>query len=315
MKDKDIKKLLLINGLTFLFFIISFLIFKNLSLVLFLLSLVCIFVINFLFIRKTYSKINSLSNYIDEIVKENYTINIDEYCMEDISNLKKDILKLSDKLKEKSELLEKEKKYLHELLEDISYQIKTPYKDANKKLKNNTDDKKEFLCRNKSQIDRIEMFIANLLKLSKLDSGYVKLKKEKIKISSLIAKSINPIKDKIQEKKINLVLNIKNIDVLVDVDWTSEALTNIINNACEHTKDEIIIESNSNDDFFEIKITNNGPDIKASDIPYIFERFYKCDKDSVGIGLSISKKIMEMQKGTIDVISRGKTTFIIKVYK
>ena len=165
MKNKEVKNLIIINIIVFLFFVISCLVIKNMVIkyCLFIISLVFIFIINFIYIKKLSNNIDSLSNYIDKILNEDF-VNINEYNLDKIPNLKKDVLSLVDKIKEKNELLEKEKRYLYELLEDISYQIKTPYKEVNTKLENNTDYKKEFLCRNKNQIEKIEMFISNLLK-------------------------------------------------------------------------------------------------------------------------------------------------------
>lgn len=293
---------------------------NNLTLV--ILGLISLFIINILFVRNCYKKINKIDKYMNNILNDDYSLNINEYCEGDISNLKNDVYKVTIKLKEQSEMLQKEKQYLEELLEDISHQIKTPLTSMymiNDILETEKDEniKKDFLTKNKNQIERIKWLISSLLKLSRLDSGTIKLKSEKIKVSSLISKAIEPIKVLIELKKINVKLNIKNTDVIVDVNWTSEALLNIIKNACEHTKDEIIIESTTNPIFTEIRITDNGKGIDKNDLPHIFERFYKGshNKDSIGIGLNMSKKIIEMQNGTIEVEVTDKTTFIIKLFK
>lgn len=280
--------------------------------------------INFIFIYNMYQKIKKIDQYMNNILNDDYSLNIKEYCEGDISNLKNDVYKMTVKLKEQSELLTKDKKYLEETLEDISHQIKTPLTSMymiNDILTNEKNEKirKEFLIKNKNQIERIEWLVISLLKLSKLDSGTVKLKKEKIKVKDLINKAIEPIKVSLDLKSIDLDLNLSNDTVLVDINWTKEALLNIIKNACEHTKDKITITSKNNPLYLEIRITDNGKGIAKKDLKHIFERFYKGsdNKDSIGIGLNMSKKIINLQQGIIEVETKENigSTFIIKLYK
>ena len=280
--------------------------------------------INFIFIFNIYRKIKKIDQYMNNILNDDYSINIKEYCEGDISNLKNDVYKMTVKLKEQSELLMKDKKYLEETLEDISHQIKTPLTSMymiNDILTNEKDEKirKEFLIKNKNQIERIEWLVISLLKMSRLDSGTVKLKKEKIKVKDLINKAIEPIKVSLDLKSIDLELDLSNDYVLVDINWTSEALLNIIKNAYEHTKDKITITSKNNPLYTEIKITDNGNGIAKKDLKHIFERFYKGNnnKDSIGIGLNMSKKIINLEHGIIEVETKENvgSTFIIKLYK
>ena len=280
--------------------------------------------INFIFIYNMYQKIKKIDQYMNNILNDDYSLNIKEYCEGDISNLKNDVYKMTVKLKEQSELLTKDKKYLEETLEDISHQIKTPLTSMymiNDILTNEKNERirKEFLIKNKNQIERIEWLVISLLKLSKLDSGTVKLKKEKIKVKDLVNKAIEPIKVSLDLKSIDLDLNLSNDTVLVDINWTKEALLNIIKNACEHTKDKITITSKNNPLYLEIRITDNGKGIAKKDLKHIFERFYKGsdNKDSIGIGLNMSKKIINLQQGIIEVETKENigSTFIIKLYK
>lgn len=123
-------------------------------------------------------------------------------------------------------------------------------------------------------------------------------------------------------KNINLKLDIDfNMKMVIDLNWTSEALINIIKNACEHTDENgtIRIYSEDNPIYQAIIIEDNGNGISEDDLPFIFERFFKgkSNKESIGIGLNMAKKIIDMQKGDISVKSEiGKyTAFTIKFYK
>ena len=289
-----------------------------------LISALLLFIINFIYIKSIYKKIAKIDKYMNNILNDDYSINIKDYCEGDISNLKNDIYKMTIKLKEQSELLIKEKKYLEETLQDISHQIKTPLTSMymiNDILTNEKDEniKKEFLIKNKNQIERIEWLVTSLLKLSRLESGTVKLKKEKISLKELIDKSIEPINVLLELRNIKLTKNIIDVNLVVDINWTVEALLNVIKNACEHTFDKIEIVGSTNPLYTEIKIIDNGIGISKKDIKHIFERFYKGNhnKESIGIGLNMSKKIINLQNGLIEVSSKEGvgSTFIIKLYK
>ena len=289
-----------------------------------LISALLLFIINFIYIRNIYKKIGKIDKYMNNILNDDYSINIKDYCEGDISNLKNDIYKMTIKLKEQSELLIKEKKYLEETLQDISHQIKTPLTSMymiNDILTNESNEniKKEFLIKNKNQIERIEWLVTSLLKLSRLESGTIKLKKEKINFKELIDKAIEPINVLLELKNIKLTKNIEDVTLNVDINWTVEALLNIIKNACEHTLDKIEIIGSTNPLYTEIKIVDNGVGISKKDIKHIFERFYKGNhnKESIGIGLNMSKKIINLQNGLIEVSSKEGvgSTFIIKLYK
>lgn len=289
-----------------------------------LISTLLLFIINFIYIKSIYKKIAKIDKYMNNILNDDYSINIKDYCEGDISNLKNDIYKMTIKLKEQSELLIKEKKYLEETLQDISHQIKTPLTSMymiNDILSNEKDEniKKEFLIKNKNQIERIEWLVTSLLKLSRLESGTVKLKKEKINLKELIDKSIEPINVLLELRNIKLTKNIIDVNLVVDINWTVEALLNVIKNACEHTVDKIEIVGSTNPLYTEIKIIDNGSGISKKDIKHIFERFYKGNhnKESIGIGLNMSKKIINLQNGLIEVESKEGvgSTFIIKLYK
>ena len=289
-----------------------------------LISALLLFIINFIYIKSIYKKIAKIDKYMNNILNDDYSINIKDYCEGDISNLKNDIYKMTIKLKEQSELLIKEKKYLEETLQDISHQIKTPLTSMymiNDILTNEKDEniKKEFLIKNKNQIERIEWLVTSLLKLSRLESGTVKLKKEKINLKELIDKSIEPINVLLELRNIKLTKNIEDVNLIVDINWTIEALLNVIKNACEHTVDKIQIIGSTNPLYTEIKIIDNGIGISKKDIKHIFKRFYKGNhnKESIGIGLNMSKKIINLQNGLIEVESKEGvgSTFIIKLYK
>lgn len=285
------------------------------------------FIIHYIFLKKQYNKINQIDKYLDNILNNNYNFDIRDYMEGDISNLKNDIYKVTVRLKEQNELSLKNKKALEDTLADISHQIKTPLTSMNVindiLIDNELDHKSQidFLNKNRNQLERIEWLVTTLLKISRLDSGTVVLKKEKVNINELIDKTIEPIQILAELKSITIETKINGDYFDLDFNWTLEALMNILKNACEHTNNngKILIEVLDNPLYLNIKITDNGSGMSKEEQKHIFERFYKGahNKDSIGIGLNMAKKVIDLQNGSIDCISDKNvgTTFDIKFYK
>ncbi|MEG2250202.1 MAG: HAMP domain-containing sensor histidine kinase [Bacilli bacterium] len=293
-----------------LFFILSF-------------SFVLLFII-FLFVKKLYNKINNISKYTHNILNNNYSMDIREYSEGDISNLKNDLYKMTIKLKEQSENLTNDKKFLETTLSDISHQLKTPLTSLfviNDILYDNVSNsvKHEFLNQNKEQLKRIEWLIKSLLIMSRLDSGTTILAIKKTNIKEVLKVSIEPLKIISEIKNIELLINCnEKIYANIDFNWTVEALGNIIKNAIEHTnKGSVIIDASENPLYTEITVKDTGLGISKKDLPHIFERFYKGinNKESIGIGLNMAKTIIEKENGDITVTSDSNGTFFrIKFY-
>ena len=315
LKNKILKVYILISLIIF----ISTLFFNNLLLTSYVLIMI---ILGLVVTCLIYIKIKKVDDNITEILDGDYRVNIKNYDEGYISNLRNNIYKVTIKLREQNELLMKNQKYIEEVLEDISHQIKTPLTSMytiNDIVINEKDEKirREFLMQNRNQIERIEWLVTSLLKISRLDSGTVKLKYKKVKTKEIIKEALKPINVLIELKNIKLELDLDDSTIYVDYHWTSEALLNIIKNACEHTHSKIIISSSDNPIYTEIKITDDGEGISKKDLKYIFKRFYKGEhnKDSIGIGLNMANKIITMEGGDIECVVDNGTTFIIKLYK
>lgn len=297
----------------------------NISVV--MLSMVVFIIITLIYLKKEYNSLNNISLSINKVLNNDYKVNIKDYNDGFISNLNNDVHKVITKLKEQRDLSVKDKIHLEETLSDISHQLRTPLTSMyviNDLLDTNLskEKQKEFLAKNRAQLERIEWLVTSLLKLSRLDSGTTSFKKEKVNVLELVNAAINPVRINLELKEIELVLNIpETIFINVDFNWTKEALLNIIKNAYEHTPKEgrIEISASTNPIYTEIRISDTGCGISKKDLKHIFDRFYKINKDSdsIGIGLNMTKRIINEENGEVLVETDKEkgTVFIIRLYK
>lgn len=285
-----------------------------------------------IYIRYNYKKekdIKDIIKCIEQINKKNYEIQIDSISEDELSILKNEIYKTTIMLKEAAENSSKDKLNLKKSLEDISHQLKTPLTSILVMLDNIIEDsnmeekiRNDFIVDIKRNVLNINFLVQSLLKLSKFDANTVHFVKQENDLKTIIEESIKNVSTLCDLRNINIKLNIKeNSKIICDDKWQIEALTNIIKNAIEHSKNDsnIIINIENNNVHSTIEVIDFGEGIAKKDIKHIFERFYRCKNtktDSIGIGLALAKTIIEEDKGTISVESNKlETKFIVKYYK
>ncbi len=293
---------------------------------------ITIIILIFIFMKYTKKKdkdIKDITNYIEEINRKNYNLKIDSISEDELSILKNELYKITITLKEDAENSKKDKLELKKSLEDISHQLKTPLTSILIILDNLIDDpnmdkdiREDFIRDIKREITNINFLVQSILKLSKLESNTIDFIKEEISLENLVNKSIKNISLLSDLKNIKLKTNFsENTKIICDIKWQTEAISNIIKNCIEHSNNNSTVEiiTENNKIYSMITIKDNGTGIPKEDIPHIFERFYKgknSSNESIGIGLALSKSIIESNNGTISVESSSKgTTFYIKYYK
>ena len=274
-------------------------------------------------------EIAEITKYIEEINKKNYTLKIDEISEDELSILKNEIYKTTVMLKESAENSIKDKKQIKKSLEDISHQLKSPLTSILVMLDNlidepdmNIETREEFIRDIKREIVNINFLVQALLKLTKFDSNTMKFIKEKTYIKDIVDGAVKNVSTLCDLRNIEVEVNgDENAWIKCDCKWQIEAVTNIIRNCIDHSneKSKIIINYEKNNVYVSISIKDFGEGISKKDLPHIFERFYKgqnATPDSIGIGLALSKTIIEEDNGTVSVESeQGKgSNFIIKYY-
>ena len=283
----------------------------------------------FLFLRfnaKKDREINKITKCLEEINKRNYKIDIEEMSEDELSILKNELYKVTIKLKEDAENSKQAKKDLKDTLADISHQLKTPITSILIILDNIIDNpdmdkntKEDFIRDIKRELLNINFLALNLLKLSKLDSNTVHFIKKEVSLDEIVTSSIKNIAPLCDLKNITITKNLEpGIKINCDLNWQVEAITNILKNCVEHSKEnsKIDITTSANKVYLSIKIRDYGDGISEKDLPHIFERFYKGSggsANSIGIGLSLAQKIIESNDGLINVeTGPDGTTFTIK---
>ena len=293
----------------------------------FIVVLLFLLLIYYMYNRKLKKEVRVINQYLQDILNDNYELNIADYNEDDLSVLKNDIYKVTIKLKNLSNYEQREQQFLMSTLEDISHQLKTPLTAlmiTNDILVNNDlskEERKEFLMREAKELEKMEWLITTLLKLSKLDSGAVKFKKEKVRVEELIDEALESLLVSLELKKVKVIKKHLDFNLICDRAWMREALTNILKNAYEHVLENgnIIINGEDNPVYKAIIITDDGVGIKKEEIKNIFKRFYSTSssKNSMGIGLNMARIIVQKHNGKIEVTSEpGKyTTFKIMFMK
>ena len=293
----------------------------------FIVVLLFLLLIYYMYNRKLKKEVRVINQYLQDILNDNYELNIADYNEDDLSVLKNDIYKVTIKLKNLSNYEQREQQFLMSTLEDISHQLKTPLTAlmiTNDILVNNDlskEERKEFLMREAKELEKMEWLITTLLKLSKLDSGAVKFKKEKVRVEELIDEALESLLVSLELKKVKVIKKHLDFNLICDRAWMREALTNILKNAYEHVLENgnIIINGEDNPVYKAIIITDDGVGIKKKEIKNIFKRFYSTSssKNSMGIGLNMARIIVQKHNGKIEVTSEpGKyTTFKIMFMK
>ncbi len=314
----SLKDTLVNNNLVIRFIIIDIVI-LSLGMVLILISF-------FKYEKRKNNDIQKITKLLNKINNGNYDLELDSFTEDELSILKSEIYKTTIKLKEQALNSMHDKQNLKTSLEDISHQLKTPLTSITIMLDNLLDEehnkqKKEFLHDIKREITKLNFLIQNLLKLSKFDANTIVFESQEVDVSSLINAACENLATLSDLKEIKIqVKGPKGVQLKCDFSWQVEALTNIIKNCLEHSpKDgKIEISYGANNVYVWLKIKDYGSGISPKDLPHIFERFYRgedASRDSIGIGLSLAKTIINHDGGVVSVASHHGTTFTIKYYQ
>lgn len=300
--------------------------YSNLKLTIILLWILFFIVVMILILKiisPIFNNIKKLGERADEMVEENFNSTELKFEEGDFYVFYNKFIHMGERLENALKDLQDEKVNLKDIINDISHQLKTPlsaliaYNDILKNHENmDIETKSKFIEMTSEQLDRMDWLITTLLKYARIESNAVSYNKEMIPISESIRYAIEPLKVSANNKKQSIELDFNSEGYYFhDKKWIAESLSNIIKNAIEHTdingKIKITLEETPMS--ISITISDNGEGIEKSELKNIFKRFYKgknsINPKSIGIGLSLSKKIIEAHGGSITAESElGKGT-------
>jgi signal transduction histidine kinase len=239
--------------------------------------------------------------------------------MQDMKEAQEELQKLYMKEQEHLKEIGEVNRRKTEFVSGVSHELRTPLASikgftstvrSDKAMDEKTRD--EFLKIVEDETDRLTRLIDDLLDLSRIESGRLKIKEEKLDIAPLIKKCVEALTGQSKERNIQLQLIVPDSlpEILADRDKVTQILVNLLSNAIKYTQNggKVTVTGGARDDAVIVEVSDTGVGISKENLPHIFERFYRIEKPGIeakgtGLGLSITKALAEVFHGRIDVES------------
>ncbi len=274
-------------------------------------------------------ELEKITEHLEAINHHDYHYDMDSISEDELSILKNEVYKTTVMLKETAENSMRAKNSLKDSLSDISHQLKTPLASISLTLDNlidnpqmDTERRNTYLRTIRRQMQNMNFLIQSLLKLSEFDADAITFMKQEHTVGELATQSMQNVESLCDLRNVRIIAKGDTKALLTcDKRWQVEAITNILKNAVEHSKDGSVIELSmgQNPVYTWISIRDYGEGMDLEDQKHIFDRFYKgkhSKPDSIGIGLSLAKCIVESENGSISVESdENGTTFLLRYYE
>lgn len=274
-------------------------------------------------------RIEDLSICIDKVISGDFA---NEHILMSegiLSRIEMQFYKMTRIIKNNIESMEKEKENIKALVSDISHQLKTPI--ASIKVFNSIlsedgvteEERTEFINRGKDNINRLEWLVTSLVKISRLEAGLIEIRKNRGDIKSTIVEAVNQVYLRALEKEIEIDMDeLISYELVYDHKWTKEAIFNVLENAVKYTfnKGKITIRLVELQYCIRIDIEDSGIGIEEEEINSIFKRFYRGrdkrieESEGSGIGLYLTRKILETQGGSIIVSSQKEKGSVFNLF-
>jgi signal transduction histidine kinase len=177
------------------------------------------------------------------------------------------------------------------------------------------------------EVERLALLISNLLNISKIEAGSIKINRQLVKFSEFLTDTFNSVARSGSEDNISFDLHLpRNLsNIQVDKDLLRIAINNLLTNAVKYNRPggQVRLMAEEAEDRITLRISDTGIGISEYDCEHIFDKFYRSTDDNVlqksghGLGLSLAKEIIELHHGKIDLESTlGKgSMFIIELKK
>lgn len=270
----------------------------------------------FVFLRKRDRLYQRAEGIIQQYIAGDFSCHLPQTSEGVVYQMFSSMDQLATILQARGETQQKEKDFLKSTISDISHQLKTPlaaltlYQEIIAGEPENRDTVKEFSAKMGVSLKRIKQLIEAMLKITRLDAGGIVFDIQKNPVYEVVSHGINELKVRAKRENKKIILEgDRDQTVPCDLEWTGEAIGNIVKNALDHTDSGGIVHIMwaQSPAMVRIQIKDNGSGILPEDIHHIFKRFYRSkkslDTQGVGLGLPLAKAIVEGQKGVISAKS------------
>lgn len=226
-----------------------------------------------------------------------------------------EIFELMDSVNHLAQSLDKQETIRKQLTADVAHELRTPLTTLQTHieaiLEGVWEPTPERLQSCHDEVIRISRMISDLDNLAKVESGNMTLNLEKVNLYDITKSTILGFENEIVKKFLDVSIEGKHSDIFADKDRIRQVLVNLISNAIKYTPDrgKITVKLSETDENIRLSIKDTGIGISESDLPYIFERFYRADKSrnrmtgGSGIGLAIVKSIVTAHGGKVSANS------------
>lgn len=263
---------------------------------------------------QTKTSLEKLNIMLDEALKG--TFEEEHYDESQLSRLEAKWMRYLTASEHSRKRIAEERASIEQLVTDISHQTKTPLSNiilySQLLQEQECGGEGQKLAKEiHQQSEKLQFLIEALIKTSRLESGTFQIRPEKNKMAETVSASIRQAEQKAQAKQIQLQSQVDpELTASFDLKWTTEALFNILDNAIKYSPvgSRVTISAEAYEIYTAIKIRDQGTGIAEGEIPKIFGRFYRGQnvhtEEGTGIGLYLSRQIVEAQNGYIVVHSR-----------
>ena len=275
------------------------------------------------------NEMENVSQIMEDMIDSDNELPSEEYKEGTVGMLYTKLYQMVGILKESRDRELNEKIFLRDIISDISHQLKTPLASLNVFVDLLLDDKvtepekqKQILNEASNQLSRMEWMVLSMLKLARIEAGAIQFDAKEHHLYHILQQAGDGVKYLLDSRNqsFDMVCG-EDITLNCDGEWLTEALINLLKNASDYSDKgkRITIEVDDTKAFCRIYVKDEGVGISEEDIPNIFKRFYRVNSDvnpnSVGIGLSLTKSIVEGMGGSIKVRSEvGEYTWFILTF-
>lgn len=273
--------------------------------------------------KKESIRINALTDYLEKVNTGRGGVLL-QAGEDHFSKLQDEIYKTVTELYQTRDAALKAKNNFAENLYNIAHQLKTPITSISlsaQMMKENPSPRHmEHILKQLSGLTHLE---EALLLLSRIDAGTLPLERTEVDVFTVLMLAADNLQELFLMADVSVIIpESSGVVICADLEWTMEAFMNLLKNCMEHTPAEGTVQCSyeQNPLYTQIRIWDTGIGFAKQDIPHLFERFYRGENaksGGIGIGLAISKSIIEMQNGTIsaDNLPDGGACFEIRFYR